>query len=302
MEVYVQYGRDEIQTTIRILKKAKPKIGERVLIKPNITMPFPPDLGICTSPRVVEGIIKYLHNRRISDIVIGEGAGGAKDMLKHFEISGYKQLSEKYNIPLINLNQDKQVRLKIKKGNSLEEITIPKSILDRYIINVPKMKTHRMAGVTLAMKNMMGVILPYDEKNILHPLYERYVTRALKEKRFLSKEEFKEVQEEFFKRLVDFYSVCKPNLNILDGFVAREGDGLNLESGKTKRMNCVLLSESIPAIDFVASYLMGINLKNLYLKYIRDFNLSNTEILSNVNLKKLKKKFNIISLIKEIKI
>ncbi len=300
MKVYVRKGNDEVETTREVLKKANPKIGKSVLIKPNLTMPFSPETAICTSPNVVEGVIRYLQSIGINDIIIGEGAGGAKDMSNIFEATGYRKLADRYNLPLINLNGDKQVRLNIINGISLEGITVAKNVVDRYVINVPKMKTHRMAGVSLAMKNMIGCILPYDGKKILHPLYEEYVAKALKEKRNLTKEEFDAVQEEFFKRLTDFHSVCKPSLNVVDGFVAREGDGLNPNCGRNRKMNCVLVSESVPAIDFVASNLMGISLRDLYLEYVRGFDLSKIEIISDIDLDKLRKKFKPISLTERI--
>ena len=300
--VYVEQGRNEVGTTIKILEKAKPKLRGKILIKPNITMPFSPENNICTSPKVVEGIIKYLRLRGIDDIVVGEGAGGAKSMSKHFEISGYKDLSERLNISLINLNQDKQIKLKITKGNFLKEVTVAKTFFDRYTINVPKMKTHRMAVVSLAMKNLMGVILPYNKKSVLHPLYENYAKIAIHERRALSQEEFKSVQDDFFNRLIDFYSVCKPNLNIVDGFGGREGDGLTLEWGKNKNMNCVLLSESVPSIDYVASLLMEIDPSKTYLNHIKKFDVSKIKIISNKDINELKEKFKPVLLTEEIKI
>ena len=163
-------------------------------------------------------------------------------------------MSERYNVPLINLNREREIRLRVSNGNSLKEINVAKIVLDRSVINVPKMKTHRLAEVSLAMKNMMGCILPYNGKKILHPLYEKYVAEALRKKENLTQEEFKAAQEEFFKRLCDFHSVCKPSLNIIDGFTARDGDGLNPCCGKNRKMNCVILGESVPAVDYIASY------------------------------------------------
>lgn len=294
-KVYVETGKDEIKTTIRILEKANPQIGKSVLIKPNITMPYAPELGICTSPKVVEGIIIYLRKTGIEDIVIGEGAGGAKDMNNYFKVSNYRELSERLNVPLINLNQDKAV---ILHGNYLKKIPVAKTAIDRFVINVPKMKTHRMAIVSCAMKNMMGTILPYNGKMIMHPLYEKYVKMALKEKRAFTENELEETRKEFFSNLKDFYSVLKPQLNIADAFLAREGDGLTPNSGKTINMNCVLLSESAPALDYIASSLMG--LSDLFSPYLNKYRLESTKIISDKPIDKLKKKFKLIPLTKEL--
>lgn len=293
MKVYVEKGKDEIETTIKILEKAKPNIEGKVLIKPNLTMPSPPESAICTSPQVVEGIIKYLRNYGIKDIIIGDGAGGVKDMSEIFEITGYKELSGKLKVPLINLNQDRAIELKVNNCYFLDKIFISKTAFERYVINVPKMKTHRLATVTLAIKNMMGTILPYNKKNILHTKYEEINNkRKLENKIIFTEREFKKAQEDFFKRLADFYSVFKPELNIIDGMIGKDGDGLT--HGKNIKMNCILLSDNVLAIDYVASYLMGFNLFDLYLKYIKNSEinkLEDIEIISNVKTEKLKKKF-----------
>ncbi len=295
MKVYVQSGKDEIKTTVQILEEANPQIGKKVLIKPNITMPYAPELGICTSPKVVEGIVQYLRRRGIEDIIIGEGAGGAIDMSKHFEIGGYTELSKRLGIPLVNLNQDKKVVL---HGNYLQRIPVAKTAIDRFVINVPKMKTHRMAVLSCAMKNMMGTILPYNGKSIMHPLYEKYVAKALREKRAFTEEELREARREFFTNLKDLYSVLKPQLNVADAFLSREGDGLTPNSGKTINTDYVLLSENAPALDYVASSLMG--LSDLFSSFMNIPQSEKTEIISNKPLNKLIKNFKLIPLTEEL--
>jgi len=286
-EVYIQQGKNEIDTTFKLLEKAKYSIKDKILIKPNITMPFFSDKNITTSPKVIEGIVKYLRNKRIDDIIIAEGAGGAKDMSKHFEISGYKKLSERLKIPLVDLNQDEIVKLKVKKSYCLNEIPVAKSVLDRYVINVAKMKTHRMADFTLCLKNMMGAILPYDRKDIIHPLYYKFVG----DKKRITKKEFDMIQEDFYKRLVDFYSVLKPQLNIIDAFVGKDGDGLYSDSGRNIKMNCVLLGDNSVAVDYVSSYLMKLNFD--YVDYFNKKikNLKDIKIISNKSIESLRKTF-----------
>lgn len=306
MKVYIQQGKDEIKTTIKILERAKPNIENKVLIKPNLTLPASPDSNICTSLRVIEGIIQYLRNIGIKDVIVGEGAGGAKDMSKIFKITGYKELSERLNVPLINLNQDKTIELEVNDSYFLDKIKVSKTVFGRYVINVPKMKTHRLAIVSLALKNMMGVILPYNKKSILHPKYNEINEKIkLGERDKYIKEEFEMIKEDFFKRLVDFYSVlrsvCKPNLNIIDGIIGKQGDGLT--HGRNIRTNYILLSDDIIAIDYVASYLIGLNLSDLYLKYIKGKKinkLSDINIITNVEINKLRKKFKPILMTKEV--
>ena len=292
-KVYIQTGDDEIRTTIKLLEIVRPKIKDRVLIKPNLTMPASPESNICTSPKVVEGIVNYLRSRGIEDIVIGEGAGGARNMSEYFEITGYKELSKRLDVPLIDLNNDEAVKLKVKDGYFLKTIPVAKTALDRYIINVPKMKTHRLAIVTLALKNMMGAILPYNGKAVLHPAYNDInERRKLEHRAIFNEDEFKRAQDDFFKGLADFYSVLKPNLNIIDGFTGKDGDGLT--HGEDIRMNCIIASDNVIAIDFVTSFLMGFDLSKLYLSYIKRNslkNLNDIDIKTNVDIYQLRKEF-----------
>jgi len=160
------------------------------------------------------------------------------------------------------------------------------------------MKTHRMAGVTLSLKNMIGVILPYNKKDIIHPLYYRIVEGKKK----ITKEEFRTIQKDFYKRLADFYSILKPQLNIIDAFAGKDGDGLFPNSGKDIKMNCILLGDNSIAVDYVASNLMKLDFK--YINYFNDRikSLNDINIISNKPVETLRKKFKPLLLTERINI
>lgn len=260
-KVFIVRADDPVELGFRAMEALKPKIEGRVFIKSNITVPELPETGIITHPQVVEGIIKYLRNLdKVTEIAIGDGGGETPDMESYFQKCGYHDLAERYGIKLINLNADEAVILQISNGERLKEVKIAKSILDcDYLIDIPTLKTHQLAIVTLGMKNLMGCILPYNEKReAIHPVFERIHERVGDRK--FTQEEFAEASIDFATRLCDFVTALvikdKPNLVIIDGFVGRDGTGF-ADKGETKNMRLVLAGENVVAVDTVGAQIMG---------------------------------------------
>lgn len=76
---------------------------ENILIKPNIVnmSPFP----ITTSPEICGEIIKYIRKHSSAAIIIGDGCGEPDyTTLDAFNHLGYKEISDKYDVKLVDLN------------------------------------------------------------------------------------------------------------------------------------------------------------------------------------------------------
>jgi uncharacterized protein (DUF362 family) len=64
-------------------------------------------------------------------------------------------------IKLIDLNRGARVEVEIQQPLELHRVEIAESVYNSScIINVPTLKVHHLALVTLSMKNLMGAILP----------------------------------------------------------------------------------------------------------------------------------------------
>ena len=72
------------------LIEADMKVG----IKPNLVAPSPAFFGSTTHPEIVEGIIEYLRENGINDIVIMEGSWVGDSTQDSFEYCGYNELSK----------------------------------------------------------------------------------------------------------------------------------------------------------------------------------------------------------------
>jgi len=126
----------------------------KIILKPNLTCckEFP----TTTHPKFVEEIIKYIRKyNKEAELIIAEGSGGDPTE-KCFKALGYKELSEKYNIPLINLNAVETLRIENPEFKKFSFIDYPKILLDGFLISLPVLKEHIEATVTISLKNMLG--------------------------------------------------------------------------------------------------------------------------------------------------
>ncbi len=202
---------------------------DRVLIKPNCVIPRSPSTGTTTDPRVVDALIQFAENQGVKDTVIAEGgAVGRTD--EAFDVSGVRDVSTRRNVKLVNVNKDEGVRVKIPNARTLREVSVANTVMESTcIINVPVLKIHHMAVVTLCIKNLMGAILP-----------PRNLT----------------MHTDIDEKLVDLSSIIRPKINLISGIVGAEMDET---SGSPVKMGLVVAGRDIVAVDAVGSAIMGVD-------------------------------------------
>jgi len=211
----------ELTNAHKALVKAKP-----VLIKPNYITASHPSTGITTDSRVIEGVIKFLRQHRVEDVIVGEGSGFA-DTLHAFHVAGVDTVAGKWNVKIVDLNKDELVEVKPSNPLALKKVNIAKTALESTIISVPKLKLHRLTRVTLSLKNMMGAVTP---KGSIH--------NRLNEK------------------IADLASIIKPSIAVVDGIIAGEG---HETSGNPVEMNLVIAGADPVAADAVGAAVMGVS-------------------------------------------
>ncbi len=142
-----------------------PKNGT-FIIKPNLVSDYPPP--ITTPTDVVGALIDAIRSWAPSaQILIGEGTASIPlDTWEVFSRLGYLDLSSKKGVELLDLNEEGLLRLEDDGHSFFKEIWLPKVVFDAFLISVPVLKAHTLAGVTLSMKNMVGLLPPklYQEK------------------------------------------------------------------------------------------------------------------------------------------
>jgi len=196
-----------------------------ILIKPNYLNASHPSTGITTDSRVIEGIIKFLKQKELKEIIIGEGSGFS-DTFEPYRVAGVDTVADRWNVKLVDLNKDEYVEIQPQNPLTLKKVKVAKTALESTIISVPKLKLHRIAGVSLSIKNMMGAMKP---KGSMHT--------------------------HLSSNIADLAAIITPRIAVIDGIIAGEG---HESSGNPVEMNLVIAGMDPVAVDTVGAAVMMI--------------------------------------------
>jgi uncharacterized protein (DUF362 family) len=208
--------------------------GKTVLLKPNL-VDYLPENAINTHPTLVLAAVEVFRRLGAKSVLVAEGPGHQRDTQLVLSQSGYEQALRDEKIPFVDLNRDELIRTPLRAGYSgINQLWLPRTVLRAdYFVSMPKIKTHHWSGVTLAMKNMFGIVpgARYGwPKNILH---------------------WKGIQES----ILDVCATVPIHFVIADGVMAMEGNGpLN---GTPRPLGKIVLADDPVAADATCARLMG---------------------------------------------
>lgn len=234
---------EEIAKSLKILIKklggiarfVKP--GQTVVIKPNIVSDHgikdgEYNGGVVTDIRLIAALVDMLMPVA-GQIIIAEGSSiNRSETSKLFTLYGYEKLVERGEgkVRLVDLNNDELVEKKVPRGKRMLIRKIPVTLEQADVfINVPVMKIHFAARVSLCIKSMQGTVPPL----------EKYMTHFFG----------------LWQNLVNIHHLLKPQLWIIDGTTAQEDFGPL--SGTPKPMNLLVGGINPVAIDAVCMRIMG---------------------------------------------
>ena len=170
-QIFIKCGTNYKTMTKELLKESalSELIGDRntlVGIKPNLVSPTPASFGATTHPEVVAGIVEYLQENHFDNLVIMEGSWVGDHTREAYEVCGYQELCETYQVLFWDMQKEKGVTrdcggMELKICEAVEKVG--------FLINVPVLKGHCQTKITCALKNMKGLI-PNSEKRRFHSL------------------------------------------------------------------------------------------------------------------------------------
>lgn len=213
------------------LKNIKP--GTRVVIKANLVSAMAPEKSATTHPMVLKVLTDYLLAKGCS-VVIGDSPGGVytSGYLKNiYRVTKMTETGAKLN------DNFKTKKVSDSKAYVLKVFDYTAYLDDAdLLINVSKLKTHGMMGMSASVKNLFGVI-PGTLKPEYHYRYPKH--------------------EDFANMLIDINEHFKMPINIIDAIDGMEGNGPT--SGKSRHIGLVLTSSNPYELDYVASQVIGLN-------------------------------------------
>lgn len=196
------------------------------VIKPNLCYYWNASTGETTDGRIVGSIIKYLKQKASGvQITVAEADASAMKTKFCFGILGYGDLCEQHSVGLMNLSEGEISKRIVTVEN--QKLTLPfnQALLNAdLVVNVPKLKTHNLVGVTCALKNMFGAISKPRKYS-----YHRNINSVI----------------------VAANKIVPSHLTVVDGLIVR--------GSCPKKLGVILAGDNPLSTDAIASKIMGFN-------------------------------------------
>lgn len=206
------------------------KQGQNVVIKPNIGWNRAAETGANTNPELVKRITAHCLNAGAKKVYVFDHA--VDNGPKCYDNSGIAFAVKSAGGIMVPANHEKYYqKVEIPNGEKLKAAKVHELILESDVyINVPILKHHSSSGLSLAMKNQMGVVW---NRGIYH-------------------------WKGLHRCIADFCHVRKPDLNVMDGYRITLRNGPS-RAGKDDVVirKTLLLSNDIVAIDAAAARIFG---------------------------------------------
>lgn len=222
--------------------------GKKVALKPNLVRKMDASLAGTTHPAVAEAVAELCREWGAADVWMVESPGGpyTENALRAaYRICGMEAASAG---GAFRLNYDTAWQTAdYPDGVASKVFHILTPILNAdVVVNLCKLKSHGLTMMTGAVKNYFGTI-PGTEKFEMHA-------------------RFPDIGD-FSEQLVDlcaYHAKARPMLNVMDAVVGMEGNGPT--NGKPRKIGAILCSQNPFALDEVASHLIGMEGKVIYIE------------------------------------
>ena len=233
------YEKEELMNAIHLgwQKTSPPEVkNKKVVIKPNL-VEYSAERPINTDVRLAGALVQFFQELGAREVIIAEGSGHRRDTEAVWKKVGYFDLKNKFNVRLIDLNYDNLHAIKTRsyKDSLIKHLFLPETILTSdFIVSVPKMKTHHWAGITLSLKNMIGIVpgMKYGwPKNIIH-------------------------WNGIEKSIIEINATIRSHYTVVDGIIGKEGDGPIM--GSPKKVGAIIMGHNALSVDATAARIMGI--------------------------------------------
>jgi uncharacterized protein (DUF362 family) len=217
-----------------------PDVRDRtVVLKPNL-VDHTPGLPINTDPRFIAALVDVIRGRGARNVIVAEGPGNRRDVWTVLEDCGLAEQLALRGVRFVDLNTDDPVRVSTtvlpgRVASLIPHLFLPRTIARAdLVVSVAKLKTHHWSGVTLAMKNLFGVVpgaIYGWPKNLLH-------------------------WNGIDRSVLELVRTVRPGFGMVDGIVGMEGDGPLL--GPPLEAGLILSGRDLVALDATASVAMGV--------------------------------------------
>lgn len=138
--------------------KAFIKPGQKVAVKPNIGWDKVPELAGNTNPKLVAEIVKQCLAAGAKEVTVFDHT--CDDWQKCYKNSGIEEAAKAAGAKVMPAHLETYYRkVSLPQGKNMKSAKVHQAILDSDVwINVPILKNHGGANLTISMKNHMGIV------------------------------------------------------------------------------------------------------------------------------------------------
>jgi uncharacterized protein (DUF362 family) len=208
--------------------------GKSIVIKPNIGWDRTPAQGANTDPELVAAGVKTFVEAGAEVSVFDFTCNTAQ---RCYRRSGIEEAAKNAGARVTHIHEKRFEKVNLPDGKVVKHWGIYKDYLQADLrINMPILKHHTLAGVTMGLKNLMGVM--EDPRSTIHSGFQQ--------------------------KLIDITAPILPELTILDArrVLRRNGpQGGNVDD--VEIMNCLIAGFDPIAVDAEGARLFGMNPRDL---------------------------------------
>jgi uncharacterized protein (DUF362 family) len=231
------------------------KKGQTVVVKPNIGWDVVPERAGNTNPLLVNRVIKQCFEAGAKEVFVFDHT--CDNWNRSYSNSGIEKAAKDAGAKVVSgASEGYYQDVEIKEGKKLRKTKVHELILGSDVfINVPILKHHSSAELTIGMKNLMGVVWDrgYWHSNNLNQC------------------------------ISDYASFRKPDLTVIDAyFVMKRNGPRGVSKDDVITMKSQIVSTDIVAADAAAAKLFGSDPSKI--DYIR---IANEMKLGEMNLDKI---------------
>ena len=199
------------------------KQGQRVVIKANIAWARTPEQGCTNNPELFSALIKMCYEAGAKRVAVWDHT--CDNYQFTFSRSGLKEAAQKAGADIFSGHgRNVYKRVDVPKGKKLKTVEILRDVLESDVfINLPIPKQHDATGLTLGLKNLIGITWDMEQ---LHKIG-------------------------LHQCIADVNTVRKPDLVVMDAIRILTTNGPK-GPGKTEDIGEVIVSTDIVAVDAYA--------------------------------------------------
>ena len=236
------------------------KTGQTVVVKPNIGWDVVPERAANTNPELVGAIVRHCLEAGASRVTVFDHT--CDNWQRSYRNSGIEAAARDAGARIVPGNFERNYRdVTIPGAVRLKEAKVHEQIMDNDVfINVPVLKHHSSTTLTIAMKNLMGIVWDrrFWHRNDLHQC------------------------------IADFCLYRKPDLNIVDAMLVMTRNGpRGTSTADLVRKNSLLVSSDVVAVDAASALIFGEQPENVgHMRIAQEMGIGSLD-LSQLNIQRV---------------